>query len=88
MKEQDKVTISPADDILIYGVYFIDSELPVAVFWDYQLVLAFCQYFTDGSVDKEIRSARMWDAAGPLFRDRTQFVERITVKNSKDEGLT
>jgi hypothetical protein len=87
VKEQDKVTVSAADDILVYLVYFTDSELPIAVFWDLKLALAFCQYFTYADVDKEIRTARVWDVAGPLFRDRTQFLERITVKNPEDEGL-
>lgn len=87
MKKQE-VTLNDEEDILVYLVYFTDTELPVAMFWDMELAQAFCQYFTHAFTDKEIRTANAWNIVGPLFRDRTQFVTRITTKNPEDEGLT
>ena len=81
---KDKVTVTPAEDILVYLVYFTGSELPTAVFWDYDLAVAFCHYFTQRNVDKEIRTASVWNVAAPLYRNRTQFLQRITIKNPED----
>lgn len=88
MKENDKVTVKAEENILVYLVYLIGSELPIAAFWDIDLAYQFCHMFTDVAMDKEIRTANIWKVTGPLFRDRTQFLMTITIKNPEDEGLT
>jgi hypothetical protein len=88
VKNQDKVIINAEEDTLMYLVFFTGDELPIAMFWDMELAYQFCNLFTHSWMDKEIRSARMWNAVGPLFRDRTQFVARVSIKKLEDEGLT
>ena len=87
MKEQDKVTVVATDENLYFLVYFCGDELPTAMFDNYENAVEYCRFFTQNWMDKEIRTANLWNMAGPLFRDRTQFYTRMTVKNPEDEGL-